>query len=71
MIELVFRNNDNSITKTVINVKHIRWFDLLTNSGELLIWVVGNESPLIFSDDILIDTNILDVYKRLKLLMMK
>lgn len=70
MIELEIKSN-NGITKTVINVQYIRWIDLLIDSKELFIWVVGNEAPLIFSDDILVNINILDIYKRLKLLMMK
>jgi hypothetical protein len=49
MIELVIRNNDNSITKTIVNVNYIRWFDLLVDSEELFIWMVGNEHPLVYS----------------------
>jgi|GEM_PF-5343887 len=71
MIELEIKSKNNRITKTVINVQYIRWIDLLIDSKELFIWVVGNEAPLIFSDDILVNINILDIYKRIKLLMMK
>ena len=71
MIELDIRRQNGTIKKTVINVRYIRWFDILVDSGELLIWMVGNEHPLVYNDDILTDTNILDVYKRLKILMMK
>lgn len=71
MIELEIKAKNNGITKTVINVQYIRWIDLLVDSEELLIWMVGNEAPLIFSDDILVNINILDIYKRIKILMMK
>ena len=70
MIELVIRNND-SITKTIVNVKYIRWFDLLIDSGELLIWMIGNEFPLIFTNEILVENTIEDVYKHIKMLLRK
>jgi len=71
MIELVIRNNDDSITKTVINIKYVRWFDLLGSSGELLIWMIGNEFPLIFTNEILTECTIEDVYKHIKVLLRK
>ena len=70
MIELVIRNNDNSITKTIVNVKFVRWLDFLSNR-ELLIWIVGNKYPLIFTNEILVENTIEDVYKHIRMLLRK
>ena len=70
MLELKIKTDNASITRTIINVKYVRWLDFL-GDRELLIWIVGNEYPLIFTNEILVEKTIEDVYKHIKVLLRK
>ena len=70
MLELKIKTDNASITRTIINVKYVRWLDFL-GDRELLIWIVGNEYPLIFTNEILVENTIEDVYKHIRMLLRK
>lgn len=70
MIEfkIQYKKNNRTIA-TVINIHHIRWIDLWVNEKELKIWIVGNDYPICLTNEILVDCQIDDIYKRIRLLM--
>ena len=70
MLELKIKTDNASITRTIINVKYVQWLDIMDNR-ELFIWIVGNEFPLIFTNEILVEYTIEDVYKHIKILLRK
>ncbi|MBF2058631.1 MAG: hypothetical protein IGQ45_15805 [Cyanobacterium sp. T60_A2020_053] len=69
MIELHIKSKDGTITNTLINIRNLKWVDYLEVEKEIIIWF--NSSLFISVTDEEIVGSVEDVYKRIKLLLMK